>query len=238
MIATDRDALVAQYRYLCVRGARKFYRPGLERADLEQVAAIGLIKACDRYDFALKTPFEAYAWLFVLGELMHYVRDYERLVRPPRRLRSLEKRWQAAHDALTIELGREPSTHELALQLCVSDKTIEEIRAYRDGAVPASLQDLQPHQLRFNAYTIDDRDDRLVLECALELLSPTEQTIIRALYLRGYSQPELARGLGYSQRHISRLHRLALQKLHPALVLKTAWTGTRTDTTLKKMEQV
>jgi len=40
-----RNSLVAQYAYLCKRGARKFCRPGLDRAHLEQVAAIGLIKA-------------------------------------------------------------------------------------------------------------------------------------------------------------------------------------------------
>ena len=64
-------------------------RRGLDRADLEQVAAIGLIKAVDRYDCAQAAPFEAYAWLLVLGELMHYVRDSERFVaRAARRARS------------------------------------------------------------------------------------------------------------------------------------------------------
>lgn len=75
-----RDRLLGAYRYLQVRAARKFYRSGLDRADSEQIAAIGLIKACDRYDPALKTPFEAFAWLFIVGELMHYVGDGQRIV--------------------------------------------------------------------------------------------------------------------------------------------------------------
>ncbi len=39
------DGLIVGYQYLCRRGAKKFLRTGLERSDLEQVAAIGLIKA-------------------------------------------------------------------------------------------------------------------------------------------------------------------------------------------------
>jgi len=55
-------------------------RPGLDKADLHQIAAIGLIKACDRYNPGVATPFEAFAWLFIIGELMHFVRDGETIV--------------------------------------------------------------------------------------------------------------------------------------------------------------
>ena len=100
----NRDRLFARYHYLCARAARKFCRRGADRADLEQIAAIGLLKACDRYDGRLKTPFEAFAWLFVIGELMHYVRDQERLVRAPRRLRALPAARPCSH-------GLQPGSH-------------------------------------------------------------------------------------------------------------------------------
>jgi RNA polymerase sigma factor (sigma-70 family) len=70
-----RERLVAKYWYLCRRAARRFRRCGLERGELEQVGAIGLIKAVDRYRSPHGTPFEAFASLLVRGELMHYVRD-------------------------------------------------------------------------------------------------------------------------------------------------------------------
>jgi RNA polymerase sigma factor (sigma-70 family) len=62
-----RERIVAQYWYLCRRAARRFMRRGLDSADLEQVGAIGLIKAADRYDPLQKAPFEAYAWLLIVG---------------------------------------------------------------------------------------------------------------------------------------------------------------------------
>jgi RNA polymerase sigma factor (sigma-70 family) len=54
----------------------------VERGDLEQVAAIALIKAFDRYDESLRTPFEAYAWISIVGELMNYLRARKRAAHP------------------------------------------------------------------------------------------------------------------------------------------------------------
>ena len=43
----DREQMILSYHYLCKRGARKFLRSDVERGDLEQVAAIALIEACE-----------------------------------------------------------------------------------------------------------------------------------------------------------------------------------------------
>lgn len=212
----NRARLVERYRYLCPRAARRFVRPGLERADLEQVAAIGLIKACDRFDAGLQTPFEAFAWVFVLGELMHHVRDYERIVRPPRRLRELEKRWQVANETLTTKFQREPTASELATYLHVSVKEVADVRRYRDCAVAESLDAVPWQNVAASRNAIDERDDLLTIEAALKGLTETERAIVLAVYGRGYSQLELSERMGYSQRHISRLHRAALAKMQPA----------------------
>jgi RNA polymerase sigma factor (sigma-70 family) len=87
-ILPERERMILAYQYLCKRGARKFLRPDVESCDLEQVAAIGLIKACDRYNGSLPTPFEAYAWMSITGELMNHLRAHNRASRydPPRTL--------------------------------------------------------------------------------------------------------------------------------------------------------
>ncbi len=215
----NRDRLICTYSYLCVRGARKFLRPGLERNDLEQVASIGLLKACERYDPAFKTPFEAYAWLYIVGELMHHVRDSERLVRPPRKLRSLERQWLSRHDELTLSLGRSPSDEELAHVMSVEVQTIAELRQCRSRAVADSL-DASSVDFDYSAGVndIEALVDRLVIEEALSILSDIEKAIVLGVYTRGFSQLEIARRLGYSQRHVSRLHRNALKKMSPLWV--------------------
>lgn len=213
-----RETVVSAFYYLCGRGARKFVRPGVERADLEQVAAIGLLKACDNYDSSMQTPFEAYAWMLVVGELMHYVRDHERMVRPPRRLRELERRARHAVDKLVAELGREPSDAELGERLGVSQQSLCELGQFRERMVAQSLDGPGPAVCAVVEDLFERQIDRMIIEAGLATLTSIERTIIIAVYVRGYSKLELARRLGYSQRHVSRLHRGALQKMYPMWV--------------------
>lgn len=212
---SEREQTINAHRYLCVRAARKFMRDGLDRRDLEQVAAIGLIKATDRFDARLGTPFEAYAWTFVLGELMHYVRDGERMMRVPRRIRDLERRCAAVERTLCNELGREASAEELICRLEISDVDFQEIRKFRDERVMLSVDALRPSDQGRLSYTMDRQLDRMVLEAGLSRLSRLEREIVQEIYQNDTPVSDLAKKLGYSRRHVTRLHRGALKKLLP-----------------------
>lgn len=214
-----RETLFDDYSALCTRACKRFIRPGLDRADLYQIAAIGLIKACDRYDPAAATPFEPFAWLFIIGELMHFVRDHERLVRAPRQVRKMEKRVQQAQEALVAELQREPSTLEVAQYLEVDPQLVADACACRDRAVAESLDAFPPYELKRRTCTMEEPENALVIQDALSRLTGTERSIVLALYAGGYSQLELADRLGYSRRHISRLHRRALKKMRTAVAV-------------------
>jgi len=215
--AVDRAAaerLVTTYHYLCLRGARKFWRSGLERSDLEQVAAIGLIKASRRYDERMRTPFEAYAWLLIVGELMHHVRDHERPVRLPRSLCALERPYVRAHDALQGRLGREPRDDEVARELGVLVSVVRELRRMRDVAVIAGLDAVELHApAQDGALGVEDR---LLVDSAFRALSILERRIIVGVYLLGLSQLELGRRLGISPKRVSRAHHGALRRMQRA----------------------
>jgi RNA polymerase sigma factor (sigma-70 family) len=211
-----RERLVEEYRYLCVRAARRFVRPNLDRADLEQVATIGLIKGVDRYDPSQQTPFEAYAWVLILGELMHYVRDSERMVRAPRRLRDLERRWVSAERELWNVLGREPQEEDIARHVGASHADRRDVREFRASNSVVSFE-LLPPQLQSEAtIPFDEVIDRLTLEQLLRRVSPLEATIVRSIHLEGATMVDLARRLGYSRRHLTRLHRAAIERLRRA----------------------
>lgn len=216
----NRNAVVDAHRYLCRRGARKFYRGTVERTDLEQVAAIGLIKAANRYSADYQTPFEAYAWLMIVGELMHFVRDHERVVRVPRRLRALEARYRETYEKLAMELNREPKTSELAAHLGVGIETIAELRNLRgqrfaddDGDDSGNwIGDYHPG----GAILADDIsvvDERLTLAAALEQLSERERHIVHEIFFRRNTQAEVGERLGISQRQVSRVLTRTLQRL-------------------------
>jgi RNA polymerase sigma-B factor len=209
----ERDRFVAEYWYLCRRAARRFVRQGLDRADLEQVGAIGLIKAVDRYDPAQRAPFEAYAWLLIVGELMHYVRDSERFLRAPRGVRDLERRWKAAERELSARLGQLPSESDVASFVAATPAQAREIRAYRASSQMISFELLKGREDHVPLGGIEDLLDRLTVERMLLVLPPLERRIVAAIHFDGATVVELAARLGYSRRHVSRLHRVAIERL-------------------------
>jgi RNA polymerase sigma-B factor len=210
---SDRDSVIEEYHYLCARAARKFVRETSDRADLEQVAAIGLIKAVDRFDGAVGTPFEAFAWVFILGELMHYVRDAERALRVPRRIRDLARRWSAVERDLTDALGCHPSSREIARAMHLDRDDEAEVLRYRDASAVISVEALHGYEQGSLSYTIDAQVDRWMLESAMSVLTPLERQIVVAIYEHDIPIVTLAQSLGYSRRHITRMHRAALEKL-------------------------
>lgn len=218
----NRNALIAAHQYLCRRGARKFFRRTVERADLEQVAAIGLIKATQRYSRAYETPFEAYAWLIIVGELMHFVRDHERIVRVPRNLRALERRYAKAYEIFTMRMEREPRPRELAVELGVPLSVIDQLRVLRIRETQATAEDEDGHE-RFGegmpmcTMAVPDEAygivDRVSLSSALKKLSERELRIVREIFFYDRTQSEVGRSLGISQRQVSRLLTRTLQRL-------------------------
>jgi RNA polymerase sigma-B factor len=212
-VIENREQAISDHWYLCRRAARRFLRPGLERCDLEQVAAIGLIKAADRYDRSQTTPFEAYAWVLVLGELMHYVRDGERLLRAPRRIRDLERRWTAAERELRTTLGREPLGHDVAGWLNATPAQEREIYEYRASGHVLSYEALTPSDQLPSAVGFDQLLDRMTVDRALQQLPPVEREIVKGIHLDGITVGELAKRLGYSRRHLTRLHKSAMTRL-------------------------
>ncbi len=207
----ERSRRIAEHRQLCRRAAGRFVRAGIERADLEQVATIGLIKAVDRYDDASGTPFEAYAWTFVLGELLHFVRDYEHLVRVPRKLARVEKASSEAADRLRARLRREPSTNELADEIGVDTVTLQAAHAAREARVPTSLDGAALDVVA--RPRASEHAERIDIELALEQLPPLSRAVVLGLHVVGLRRAELAARLGLSLRRIARINDRALAAL-------------------------
>jgi RNA polymerase sigma-B factor len=205
------DGLIAGYQYLCRRGAKKFLRSGLERPDLEQVAAIGLIKASRSFRTSSGTPFEAYAWVMIVGELMHYVRDHERAIRVPRSLRALEPSLQRAHDACLSRLGREPSDAELAHEMGVLERTVADVRRARDCALPANIA--EAFRLPAMSRSALELEDRFLVVDAFARLNRLERRLLVGVYVLGFSRLQLARRLGLPPRRVSRILREALDHM-------------------------
>jgi len=219
---TSRDGLVVRHMPLVRQIANQFVRSTGTRADLEQVGYVGLIKSVERFDPAFGVPFEAYARTVIAGEISHYLRDLAPILRVPRWYRTLNRRMHDAHDVLSGRLNREPTIEELADEMNVRPDGVREILRLRESYNLASLSDDRPQSSGAQFEAIRSQrvqsfqlpvEDRIALDRAIDKLAEVERNLIHLFFYRDLTQTEIARRLGFSQKHISRLLAQSLRKL-------------------------
>ena len=119
-----REELVQRHLPLVRSLARRFAGRGESLEDLEQVGAIGLIKAIDRFEMAREVALTSYATPNVVGEIKRHFRDRGSAIRIPRNLKELSAKLGKAMERLTAREGRSPTIAELAADL---DTTPEQV---------------------------------------------------------------------------------------------------------------
>jgi RNA polymerase sigma-B factor len=192
--------------------------------DLIQVANLGLVKAIDGFDPGRGRPFTAYAVPTILGEVRRHFRDHVWNVRLPRGLQELTMRLDEATNALTEELGRVPTTGQIADRLGISTEAVleglEAGHARRTLSLDAPR--LSDEESMPAVETIADAElgyDRVEAQLASERagLDDREWRILRMRFVDELTQLEIGRELGVSQMQISRISRRALAKLLDAV---------------------
>jgi RNA polymerase sigma-B factor len=219
-----REALILAHQSLAVYLARKFGDRGEPLEDIIQVAQIGLIKAVDRYDTTRGIEFTTYATPTIVGEIKRYFRDKLWSIRVPRRLRELNYALMRSVETLSQRLGHSPTIAELAEESGVPfDVVLEALEAGRAYS-PASLdaENAEDGSDRTAALldtiggedtTIEQLENRVTLGWAMEQLPERHCQILELRFYDRLSQAEIARRLGISQMHVSRLQREALERL-------------------------
>jgi len=140
-----REEAIAAWLPLSRLLAARYARRGDFSDDLRQTAAVGLIKAIDRYDPERGVDFAAYAVPTVLGEIKRHFRDHGWSVRPPRRLQEMHLAITEASHALTHENGHSPTAADIAVRLGVSEEEVleglESGRAYSATSLSTPVHD-------------------------------------------------------------------------------------------------
>ncbi|HET7421764.1 MAG TPA: SigB/SigF/SigG family RNA polymerase sigma factor [Candidatus Dormibacteraeota bacterium] len=218
-----RAQLVDSYHDFVYFLARKFQNRGEPLEDIAQVGYLGLIKAIDRFDPDLGYEFTTFATLTVAGEIKRYFRDKGTAIRFPRRLQELHQSVLRVNEQMKNELGREPTVGELAERLGVTPDDVTEAMEMGPAYVPLSLDqpvgssDGDSRSVAEQVGGADPELDRVemrdVLDRAMEHLTPRERAIMAMRFYEQMSQSEIARRLGISQMHVSRLQRAALEQL-------------------------
>lgn len=116
MDRAERNELVEKNIGLVHACANKFRGKGAEYDDLFQAGCVGLIKAAENFDPERGFSFSTYAVPVILGEIKRIFRDGGS-VKVGRALKEKARAAMREKDALTAELGCEPTVGQLAERL-------------------------------------------------------------------------------------------------------------------------
>jgi RNA polymerase sigma-B factor len=219
-----RERLIRNYLPLANSIARRFDRgQRVPLEDLQQVAAIGLLKALDRYDPAHGAAFSTFAVPTMEGEILRYFRDFTWTVRPPRALQERAIRIEREREHLTDDLGRNPTARELAAQVgCTPEELLDAAEAAH--ARTSDSFDRSATRQEDGAATLGERlgdedpgfeaaEASVTLDRLLNTLSERDQLVLRLRFREDLTQSEIGRRIGCSQMHVSRIQRAALAQL-------------------------
>jgi RNA polymerase sigma-B factor len=220
-----RERLVETYLPLARTIARRYESPRVPREDLVQVAAIGLMKAIDRYDPARGVAFSSYAVPTMVGEVQRHFRDHTWGVKPPRDLQERAQRVLTVNSAMSAELGRPPGAGEIAERLGISLEDVVEALQACDARDTTSLD--RPRAAGEESDTLADTiggedgeyervEQAITAELLMTHLSAREREVIRLRFHEDLTQSEIGERIGCSQMHVSRLVRGAIAKLTAA----------------------
>ena len=214
-----RDAVLERFLPLVRVLALRYAGRGEPLDDLIQVGSIGLLLALDRFDPERGVQFKTYAVPTIVGEIRRHFRDRAWAIHVPRRLKENSLRLTREVEQMTTDLGRAPSIAELARATGLAEDEIVEAmdvgNAYSTRSLSQPLggedsDDTLGDMMGIEESGYRDVEESAIVETGLAALGARERRIVELRFFAGLTQSEIAREIGISQMHVSRLLRQAL----------------------------
>ncbi len=214
-----RDELINGNLRLVLSVIQRFNNRGETLDDLFQVGCIGLIKAIDNFDIKQNVRFSTYAVPMIIGEIRRYLRD-NNSIRVSRSMRDIAYKAMQIKEQMTSENKREPSVEEIAKEMDLPRETV--VLALESIVEPISLYEPVFSDSGDTVFVMDqigDKNDDLnwldeiFLKQSINDLNDREKRILSLRFLMGKTQMEVANEIGISQAQVSRLEKVALDKV-------------------------
>jgi RNA polymerase sigma factor for flagellar operon FliA len=201
----------------------------VDRDDLARAGALGLVEAARRYDDSRGVPFDRFAAQRIRGAILDAVRAADWA---PRSVRSLARRLESVEQRLATELGRVPSSREMATALGMTAAELSRLQDRLFRSVVLALEHEVNEDSEEDLTLVDVLSDRSTLEPleelesrelhsylrdAVSLLPERQRFVIVGYFLEGRTSHELARFLGVTESRVSQLRSEALQMLREGI---------------------
>jgi RNA polymerase sigma factor for flagellar operon FliA len=227
-----RDKIIIQYIFLIkyvVGRLRITLPPTISTEDIASYGVEGLIDAIEKFAISRGVRFETYALLRIRGAIIDRIRSLDWI---PRGAQKRFKMIQQATSQLQGELGRAPSTDEIAKRLDLPKEKVEasmmemesntvvSLYESRDSSSDNSLElidTIQDKSVDDPLVQLENRDVKNELSRALSNLPERERMILALYYHENMTLKEIGNALKISESRVCQLHAQAIMKLRKLL---------------------
>ena len=216
-----KEKLVEDNMGLVTSIAKKFYGRGYDTSEINQIGAVGLIRAIDNFNTELGLMFSTYAVPVILGEIKRFLRD-DGPVKVSRSIKETALKVSHFVEQETKQKGIAPKILDISSALGI---TPEEIITAKDAcSTPYSINsEMSDEGKTLEELIKSDHDEnslitKIDVKLAINALSDREKSIIIMRYFMDKTQSYVANKIGISQVQVSRLEKKILEKLKKQLM--------------------
>ena len=216
---------------LVVSVAKRYAGRGMLFLDLIQEGNLGLIKAVQKFDYRRGFKFSTYATWWIRQSITRAIADQARTIRIPVHMVESLNRLLRTSRRMAQELGREPTTAELAKELDISEERVLEFQRYAQEPVSletpvgeeedSHLSDfIQDQRMPIPAEEVDRQMLQEQMGEVLQTLTDREEQVLRMRFGIGGEEPHTLEEVGQTfhvtRERIRQIEEKAIRKLkHP-----------------------